>query len=160
LRLGTRWGIAIGVLWTCAYIFGNLITPHGRGAQAAILLALVAFVLPFAAGFQGATRTGRIRDGMRAGFWSGFISGMMACLALAAIGYICALVPGFPGAEIPPGRFYTAEEYQRLNVMDALGGALAHLFVIGGIVGTIEGAAGGCAEVLLARAAHKRDRPN
>jgi hypothetical protein len=159
LRVGSSWGVAIGVLWAAAYVFGNLVRPHGPGAQVALLLAVVAFLLPFVAGAQGAKKTGRIRAGMRAGFWSGFISGLMAFLALAVIGYILAFIPGLPGAETPAkDRIYTEAEFKRINVMDALGGALAHLFLIGGICGSVEGAAGGCAEVLLARAAHKLDR--
>jgi hypothetical protein len=158
LRLGTRWGLAIGAFWTVSYICGNLVTPRGLGVPPAILLALVAFVLPFAAGVHGATTTGRIRAGMRVGFWSGFISGMMACLALVAIGYICAFVPGFPGAETPPpGHVYTAEEYQRINVMDVMGGALAHLFMIGGIFGVIQGALGGCFGIWWVRGTRERE---
>jgi hypothetical protein len=159
VRLGTRWGIAIGVLWTIGYVAGNLVTPHRLGAQSAILLALVAFVLPFAVGVHGAASTGRVRAGMRAGFWSGFIGGMMAFLALAVVGYICAFFPGFPGAEIPPpGHVYTAEEFQRINVMDAMGGELAHLFLIGGLFGTIEGVLGGCFGIWWVRATHEKEQ--
>jgi hypothetical protein len=152
LRLGTKWGVAIGALWIAGHICGNLVVPHGLGAQAAIVFGLVAFALPFVAGAHAARKIGRFRAGMRVGFWSGLISGLMAFLSAAVIGYILAFIPGLPGAEIrSTDHIYTAAEYQRVNVMDALGGALAHLFLIGGVFGVVGGTVGGCAGILLAR---------
>jgi uncharacterized protein (TIGR03435 family) len=152
LRLGTRWGVVVGFVWIASWITGNLIIPHRLGAQAAILLALVGFVLPFGAGAHGAIKTGKVRVGMRVGFWSGLISGVMVFLAGATLGYILAFVPGLPGAEIPSAdHVYTAAEFQRLNVLDALGGAFAHLFGIGGLFGAISGTLGGWAGILLER---------
>jgi hypothetical protein len=88
---------------------------------------------------------------MRVGFWSGLISGLMAFLSLAAVGYILAFVPGLPGAEIPPAELYTTLDYERLNVFDALGGGIAHLFGFGGVFATLSGMLGGCAGILLER---------
>jgi hypothetical protein len=95
---------------------------------------------------------------MRVGFWSGLISGLIAFFALAVIGYVLALVPGLPGAEIPSAdHVYTAAEFERLNVIDALGGALAHLFLFGGVFSVVGGTVGGCAGILLARAGRGAD---
>ena len=75
----------------------------------------------------------------------------MAFFALAAIGYILAFVPGLPGAEIPARHpVYTAAEYETLNVMDAIGSALAE-FLLGGLLGIIGGTLGGSAGILLER---------
>jgi hypothetical protein len=152
LRLGAIWGIAIGGIWIGSLIFENLVVPHGFGAKIGYRLALVGFSLPFVSGIHGAMKTGRVIGGMRVGFWGGLISGLIAFLALAVIGYVLAFVPDFPGAEIPSlDHAYTALEFQRLNIFDALGGALAHLFLIGGVFGVIGGTVGGCVGRLMIR---------
>jgi hypothetical protein len=125
---------------------------HQLGAQTSMLLALIAFALPFMSGAHGALRTGKIQSGLRVGFWGGLISGLMSFIAGAAIGYFLAFVPGFPGAELPPpGHVYSVAEYQQLNVADALGGAIGFLFLICGAVAVISGTIGGCVGSLLAR---------
>jgi hypothetical protein len=168
LRLGTAWGLTIGALQILGLVSGNLVGAHGIALFSPILLALVAFSLSFIAGAHGAIKTRKVSCGLRVGFWSGLISGLMTFLALAAIGYILAFVPGLPGAEIPSfaehlyttlesqrvnivDHVYTALEYQRLNVFDALGGGLAFLFGFGGIFSTVAGLVGGCAGILLER---------
>lgn len=152
LRLGTRWGIAIGVLWIVLYVSVNLVIPHRLGAGIGVLLVLVALLLPFLSGAQGALKTGRIRDGIGVGFWSGLISGLLAFMGLMAVGYILAFVPGLPGAEIPSNnRAYTAREYEYANVSDVLGGSLGHLFIINGAFGVIAGLIGSCAAIRLER---------
>jgi hypothetical protein len=82
----------------------------------------------------------------------------MSFIAAAVIGYILAFVPGFPGAEIPPaGHIYTAQEYQLLNVGDALGGAVALLFLICGAFGVVCGTVGGFVGSLLEGTGDGRD---
>ncbi len=145
LQLGTKWGLTIGTVWIVGYISANGYTPFG------FLPMFSALALSFICGAHGAIKTGRMRNGLRVGFWSGLVSGLMVFVALMAFGYVLAFVPGLPGAEIPKTPSYTATEYQRLNIFDVLGGSLAHLFVIGGLLGTIDGMVGGCAGILLAR---------
>jgi hypothetical protein len=88
------------------------------------------------------------------GFWSGLVSGLISFLWRVALGYRAAFNPGHPnpdwvrGAHIPP---YAAAEYQHLHILDGLGGALFHLFVIGGALCTLAGLVAGCSYVLLAR---------
>jgi hypothetical protein len=126
--------------------------PHGFGAGIGVMLAFVAFLLPFLSGSHGALKTGRIRDGIGVGLWSGFVSGVMTFLGLVAIGYVLAFVPGFPGAEIPSfDHAYTAREYEYANVSDVLGGSFAHLFLINGAFAVIGGTIGSCAAILLGR---------
>lgn len=155
LRLGTRWGIAIGAVWIASLTSANLVIPHAFWAGIGFLLAFVAFALQFVPGAHLAIKTGKLRSGLRAGFWSGLISGLMVFLALAAIGYLCAFVPGLPGAEIPSANHaYTAAEFERLNVTDALGGAFAFLFAGCPVFGVIGGTVVGWAGIRLERTGH------
>jgi len=158
MRLGTKWGIAIGAVWITSLIFMNLVIPHKPWAGIGWLLALAGFALQLVPGIHGAMKTGRVRAGLRAGFWSGLVCGLMAFLALAAIGYILAFVPGLPGAEFPKvdhillhDNNYTPADFELLNVSDALGGALAFLFGICPLFGGIGGTFLGWAGIQLAR---------
>src|SRR5262245_8818386 len=104
LRLGAKWGLALGTLWIVAYkTFRD---------SAGWLLVFAAFALPFICGAHGAIKTWRVRNGMRVGFWSGLISGLMGFLVLAVWGYIGAF--DGTGDEIPRTAFYTAAEFQHV----------------------------------------------
>jgi hypothetical protein len=146
LRLGMRWGVATGALWTVFLYSANLV------GAAFSPLAVLAAALPFLGGAHGAVRINRLHAGLRVGFWSGLISGLIVFLAMVGLGYILAFVPGLPGAEIPStNHAYTALEFQQLNVADVLGGASGGLFVFGGLISPLAGWVGGCAGLLLAR---------
>jgi len=145
LQLGTRWGVAIAAAWIGSLISLNLGIPIG------ILLAVCGVALPFAAGAQVGIKTDRVRMGFRAGLWSGFIGGLLVFFALAPMGYIQGMIPGLPGAEIPSAQPYTAAQYLAVNVMDALGGAMAFLFMICPLLGVAGGIVGGWAGIRLAR---------
>ena len=145
LRLGAKWGIAIGVVWSVAYISMNGYTPFGP------LPMFAAFALSFICGAHGGIKTRRMSNGLRVGFWSGLVSGLIVFQTLMVFGYVLAFVPGLPGAEIPKTPGYTAAEYERINIFDTLGGSLVHLFGIGGVLGALDGLAGGCAGILLVR---------
>jgi hypothetical protein len=150
LRHGVRWGLIVGSIWVAQIAFENVVIPRWLGIQGAVLLAIAALVSPLVAGAVSGIQSGRVRTGMRAGFWTGAISGMMAFMALSAVGYILAYFPGLPGAEIPMGT-YSAEQFQALNVGDAMGGALSHLLATGAVFCSIAGAAGAAAGILLER---------
>jgi uncharacterized protein (TIGR03435 family) len=145
LRLGTSYGIAIGVLWLVGVVGLNLRVGMG------FFPVILSYALPLVAGVHGGVRLWRVRAGMRVGFWSGLISGVVAFLGCMVFGYILAFVPGLPGAEIPAYHPYTAVEYQQENVADSLGGGSFQLFVFGGIFSVIGGTVGGLAGILLAR---------
>ena len=114
LRLGTRYGIAGGLLFIVG--LGMLSYLH---------------VLQLVAGAHAGIKLWRVRAGMLVGFWSALISGLILFLGFMAMGYVHAFVPGLPGAEIPKNHPYTAVEYQQANVSDNLGGGLGQLFFIG-----------------------------
>jgi hypothetical protein len=154
LRLGARYGIAIGALLISALFGGNF----GFWIPWP-LLALPAFLLPLAAGAHAAIKLWRVRAGLRVGFWSGLIGGIIVASALMAFGYVWAYVPGVPGAEIPRHAGYTAAEYAEVNLSDTLGGGLFFLFVFCGTFGVIGGALGGLTGVLLARTGRGPEEP-
>src|SRR5262249_43830440 len=134
LRLGTRWGMAIGALLMVFLYSANLL------GAAFSPLPIAAAALPFISGAHGAIKINRLHSGLRVGFWSGLIGGLIVFLGLVTLGYILAFFPGFPGAEIPSKtRAYTALEFQQLNVADALGGACVGLFVFGGLICPLTG---------------------
>jgi hypothetical protein len=149
LHLGTRWGIARAALLTFSLYGSNLV--GGAFMPFFMLLLIAAFPLPFIAGAHGAIKLNRLHAGVRVGFWSGLIGGLIGFLGLVALGYILAFFPGFPGAEIPSKtHVYTALEFQQLNVADVLDGAMG-MFVFGGLICPLMGWVGGCAGLLLAR---------
>jgi hypothetical protein len=144
LRLGTRYGIAMGTSWIVGVVGLNL------GVGIGAMLIILAYALPVVAGAHGAAKLWRVGASMRIGFWSGLVSGLVVFLLLMAFGYILAFVPGIPGAEIPRNHTYTAVEYQEINVSDTLGGGLFQLF--GGAAFSVVGATvGGIAGILLTR---------
>jgi len=126
LRLGQRWGIAIGIWWIAFCLCTHLLIPHGLPAGIGIDLAF-AFLLPFASGAHGALQTGSLRDGVRIIFWSGLISGVITFLGVFAINYV-------------------------LNVPDVLDDSGGFLFSITGILNLFCGTIGSCAgRILLER---------
>ena len=144
LRLGSTYGIAVGLLM----MGGNLFLNFGVGTG--WLPVICALLLPFVAGAHAGVKIWRVSAGIRVGFWSGLISGLIMFLGLMAYGYILAFIPGIPGAEFPKNQPYTAIEYQIANVGDTLGGGLFFLF-FGCVLSVIAGAVGGLAGLLLAR---------
>jgi uncharacterized protein (TIGR03435 family) len=136
LRLGSRYGLAIGALTMCGILALNF------GIGIGVLMVLAAISLPVVAGAHAGITLWRVGAGLRVGFWSGIVSGLMLFLGLMAYGYILAFIPGIPGAEFPPIHPYTAMEYQRANVGDTLGGGLAMMIfgfgfeVLGATVGS------------------------
>jgi hypothetical protein len=149
LSRGAKWGIVIGLAWTVEVLGGNVFSPHQFGSTVGLFAAIVAAVLPVTAGAAGTESTGRISTGLRIGFWSGVVSGLMTFLVLAGVGYLVVYIPGFPGLETPKnaGAAITGKELAAYNVGDYLAGGISHLFLIGAIYCSAAGAFGS----LLAR---------
>jgi hypothetical protein len=154
LRLGARWGVAMGALFTISSYGANLV---GAALMPLfMLLLIVTAALPLIGGAHGAIKMNRMNAGLRVGFWNGLIGGLIGFFGLVALGYILAFFPGFPGAEIPSKTHaYTALEFQQLNVADVLDGAMV-LFVFSGLICPLIGWFGGCAGLLLARTGRPR----
>ena len=148
LHYGARWGVVIGLVWVVEVIGGNVILPN---SPVGMLATLTAVVLPAFAGAAGTAVTGRIRTGARIGFWSGVVSGLIAFVALASVGYLAASHPELMrDQELPPdiGRAYTAAELATYNLADYLASGVSHLFILGALFCSAAGALGG----LLGRA--------
>jgi hypothetical protein len=134
LRSGARWGVMIGLAWAAEVVAGNLIVPHQLGARIGVLAAAVAAFLPLFAGLRGAEMTGRVVAGLRVGFWSGIVSGLITFVSLAIVGYLVVLFPGFPGVEVPHEAIagaLTAKELAAFNIGDYLAAGVSHLVLIG-----------------------------
>jgi hypothetical protein len=173
LRLGTRWGIANGAVWITSAIGFNLVTPHEPETGGIFwLLALAGSALQLVPGIHGALKTRKVLAGLRAGFWSGIVSGLMVFFVIVAFGYVLALVPGRPGAEFPKkahiyapaaGRAISstemAAESEMLDVSDALGGAFFVLFGFCPLFGGIGGRFFGWTGIMLARTGGPPDEP-
>ena len=152
LHYGALFGVAIGCAWTIEVVFANLVMPHELGAGIGFPAAVLAVLLPLVAGAVGAIKSGKVWTGVRVGFWSGAISGIIAFLVIATVGYILALLPGLPGAETPSGgRVFTGAELEQFRVLDALAAAVNHLLPVGAIYCTVAGAVGASIGLLLER---------
>ena len=94
LQRGVKWGVAIGCAWIATLLAGTILSDFA--GEFSPLTALAALILPFAAGAASAIRTARVRTGLRVGFWSGMVGGLIGFLALAAGGYLDPLLAGAP----------------------------------------------------------------
>jgi hypothetical protein len=150
LDLGTRYGIAIGMLWIVGH-FGIRL-----GAGMGVVLALFAFFLPLVAGAHGGIKLWRVGAGMLVGFWSGLISALIVFLWLT-VGYLPAFVPGLPGFGIPANHGFAAVEIQEA-VGDALVSGYLHV-VLGSVFNVIGGTLGGFAGILVGRTGRGPDEP-
>ena len=143
LHYGARWGVVIGVAWIVEVFVGNVLMPH---SPIGFLTTLVAAVLPVIASATGTSVTGRITTGVRIGFWSGVVSGLIAFLGVAGAGYLVAYFPEFLQDQgIPPeiGSTYTAAQFAAYNVGDYLAGGVSHLLLVGAVYCSAAGALGG-----------------
>jgi tetratricopeptide (TPR) repeat protein len=155
LQFGTQYGVAIGALCIAGYV-----DDYTRVLGVGFLLGILAIALPFVAGAHAAIRLWRVRAGMRVGFWSGLIGGVIIFVWMMLMEYAGALIIGLPGAEIPSNPAYAAVEYQRANMIDTLRGGLIHLFLFGGVFSVIFGTVGGLAGILAARTGRGPDEPS
>jgi hypothetical protein len=90
LRLGARFGLALGGLWLIEVVAGNFGRLLPNRLQAFVLLPyfgaiLAVLVVAFAAGFVGAQKSGRAGAGLCVGLWSGLLGGLIPFLALLLV---------------------------------------------------------------------------
>lgn len=125
LREGVRWGLAVGCAWT-------LFTIVPLGFTLWPLALLVGTLSPWLAGALSAIKTKRVLTGMRVGFWSSAIGGL--------IGFLVAMVAG-----------YIADWS-----LSGLQLAIFFMFYAGAISGTIGGLLGGWIGLALYRTGEPR----
>ena len=124
LRLGVRWGLAIGCAWALVAIVPfNVFAPLAELGISLWLLGLFSGVLiPFVCGASMAIQTKNARMGMRVGFWGGVVGGLT--------GFLIFMATLFAGGGAEKSEF-------------ALEGAVYAMFVFGSLYGGIAGGMGG-----------------
>lgn len=138
LRLGVKWGLAIGCGWAIVAIVPlNVFTPNDEvGAPIWFLGLFSVLLLPFASGAATAIKTGSVRLGMRVGFWSGVVGGLMGFLIFVTKGFAVAVILSLKGSAA-----------QSIGVSEgidfALVAAFYSMFVFGSLYGGIAGTVGG-----------------
>lgn len=142
LDYGVKWGLAIGCAWAIvAMVPINIFTPNDEmGAPLWFLGLFSAVVLPFVFGAAGAIKTGKVRIGMRIGFWSGVVGGLIGFLVVVAAGFTTVLIPGLRGwADPAANQAIVASE----RIGDTLLLAIYIMFLVGSAFGVIAGTVGG-----------------
>ena len=148
-------GLALGLLWVVEISINNVIAPPlpGRDIVDNLFWAAVAVgILVLAA--ASARGTGRLTDGIEAGFWAGLASGLVACCtALLLIVLGMRLITGDPvniGEWAARGAHSGAPSMAAYFAFETLAGALMHLAVLGVLMGVLLGALGGAIGKIIA----------
>ena len=153
----TRIGLLLGLLWVIEIGINNVIAPPlpGRDTIDNLFWGLIALGV-LAAAVASAFRSGRLRRGIAAGAWTGFVSGAVACitaLALAVFGMSLLRSDPVNLAEwASRGTGSTAPTLAAYLAYETLAGAILHLVVAGVVMGVLLGVAGGALGALAKRA--------
>ena len=159
LDKSTLVGLALGFLWVVEIGVNNVVAPPlpARDTIDDIFWALIAVGI-LAASIVAAYRSGRIKHGISAGTWSGFVSGAVACgtaLALVVLGMSLLLSDPINLAEWSSrARDSTAPTIASYLAWETFAGAFGHLLVLGLGMGFVLGVIGG----LLGKAAKRKQR--
>jgi hypothetical protein len=135
LHEGVRGGLAVGCAWT-------LVTVVPFGFPIWFLALFAGILLPWIAGAFGAIKTRRILSGMRVGFWSSAIGGMIGFAVAMAVGYVSDFVPAIHALRIPS--------------LNGLQLAINFMFFLGTVPGTLGGLLGGWIGLALYRTGEPR----
>ena len=86
LRLGVRWGLAIGCAWAIVAIvpFNVFETIAEFGVSLWLLGVFSGVLIPFVSGASVAIQTENPQMGMRVGFWGGVVGGLIGFLIFMA----------------------------------------------------------------------------
>jgi hypothetical protein len=133
-RLSLTFGLLIGAMWAGEVIFGNLGETAMLGNVRTLHFATYrlvgwafigsALVLTAVAGFVGAYRTGRVREGLTVGAWSGLISGAITFVAVMAVFIL------FRNALLlAPSNVKEFAGSTRAMLLDALAAGLNHMWI-------------------------------
>ena len=158
-RTGALIGIAAGLLWVVEISFNNFVDPHISTGRARFFVdnsfwAAIAFTMLIAALVTSA-RTATVVSGLRVGLWSGYISGIIACLmalSLILFGMRFLLRDPINVSEYAArAHGSSAGGMASYFAYETMAGALAHLFFLGVLMGLLLGVIGGSFGALLAR---------
>jgi hypothetical protein len=144
LNDGVKWGLAVGCAWlVVALVPINVFAPKDElGAPLWFLGLFSVVLLPFAAGAAGAIKTGKVRVGIRVGFWSGVVSGLLGFLIVLSLGSLrFAFMLGWRGQSFAISRI----------LEPALLSSLWIMVFLGTLYGVVAGAIGGWGGLKLYR---------
>jgi hypothetical protein len=142
LHFGVKWGFAIGSAWTLVAIMPALIfAPR----ELWLLGALSGILLPFASGAAGAIKSGKVRDGIRVGFWSGVVGGLMGFLIFMGIGFASVLIASLRDSTALSSFLQSNRAGMPLEF------AIYSMFLFGTIWGSLAGVVGGWVGLKLYR---------
>jgi hypothetical protein len=153
----TRLGLLLGLLWVIEIGINNVIAPPlpGRDTLDNLFWGLIALGI-LAAAAASAFRSGRLRQGIVTGAWTGFVSGAVSCLtALALAVFGMSLLRSDPvnlAEWANRGTDSTAPTLAAYLAYETLAGAFLHLIVSGLVMGVLLGVAGGALGALAKRA--------
>ncbi len=146
-----RIGIALGLLWVTEIGINNLVAPPvpARDVIDNIFWGVIAFCILALAACQ-AHQADRLIQGIRAGLWSGFASGLLACgMALGIIVFGMKFITHDPlnvQEWAALGSRTAAPTMAAYFAYETLAGAFGHLLVLGlgmgGLLGMVGGAIG------------------
>lgn len=150
LRLGIIGGFILGLLWVIEISFNNFVPPDistgaARGIVDNVFWAIIAIgILGLSA--MGAYRTRRVWPGIRIGAWSGFVSGLVACLMgllLVVIWMRFLLRDPLAISEWDAlGAANGAPDMATYLAYETMTGAIGHLTVLGVAMGVLLGLIG------------------
>ena len=141
-------GLALGLLWMIEIGINNFLAPPlpARDIIDNIFWLGIALAMLLFAIIQ-AFKTGRISQGVNAGFWSGFASGLLACgmaLLLVVFGIKWILQDPLNLAEwAKRGASSQAPTMAAYFAYETFAGALSHLIILGMLMGGLLGILGG-----------------
>lgn len=161
LALGSRTGLAAGILWILEISFNNVLPPAISVPQRDTvdnIVWLVIVLMIFATSIIGAIKTASFSSGVLIGLWSGLVSGLLACLAgLALVVFRIDLLLRDPLAQAEytiRGPSSGAPDMASYFARDTMAGAFGHLVLLGIIAGLLLGVLASVS-VRIARALRK-----
>jgi hypothetical protein len=143
LNYGARWGLVIGLAWIVEAFAGDVLMPH---SPVGMLATMVAAALPAVAGATGAAVTGQTSTGVRIGFWSGVVSGLIAFVGVAGVGYLSVDFPEFLQSQDSSSEIASAIATGQLagdDIGDYLARGVSQLLLAGALFCSAAGAFGG-----------------
>jgi hypothetical protein len=152
----TLLGLVLGLVWMIEIGINNVVAPPlpARDVIDNLFWALIALVI-LVASVMAAYRSGRLRAGVVAGTWSGFVSGVVACgtgLALVVFGMSLLVSDPASLAEWSSrAKGSTAPTMAAYFAYETFAGAFLHLVVLGVGMGFVLGAIGGILGMVVKR---------
>jgi hypothetical protein len=148
IEKSTKAGLFIGLLWTAEIAMNNILIPPlpARDIYDDIFWAIIALLI-FIISLYSSFKTKKISIGIKAGLWSGFATGIVACLtALILIVFGMHFILNDPLNIAEWSQRGASSHTPSMGVYFAyqtLAGAIMHLLILGILMGGVLGLLGG-----------------